>query len=87
VTFLTIDRDGMLRARRHERRIRKAIREFAKPGTSITSNQRLLEGDYAHLVWSAETPDNSYELASDTFVIQGGSIQMRAFTAKIRPKH
>ena len=27
-----------------------------------------------------------YELASDTFVIQAGSIQMQAFTAKIRAK-
>ena len=60
--------------------------EFAKPGASIASKQRLIEGEYDHLLWSAETPDNAYELASDTFVIRGGSIQMQAFTAKIRPK-
>ena len=39
-----------------------------------------------HTVWTAETPDNSYELASDTFVIQNGRIRMQAFTAKTRAK-
>jgi ketosteroid isomerase-like protein len=65
----------------------KLFSEFAKPGASITSKQRLVEGDYVYLAWTAETPDNSYELASDTFVIRDGSIQMQAFTAKIRPKN
>jgi len=65
----------------------KMFNEFAKPGASIASKQQLVEGDYAYLVWTAETADNSYELASDTFVIQNGSIRLQAFTAKIRPKH
>lgn len=65
----------------------KMFSEFAKPGASIVSKLRLVEGDYAFLVWTAETADNSYELASDTFVIQNGSIQLQAFTAKIRAKH
>ncbi|HWO31494.1 MAG TPA: nuclear transport factor 2 family protein [Candidatus Acidoferrum sp.] len=60
--------------------------EFAKPGTSFAGKQRLIEGDYAYIVWSAETADNFYELASDTFFIQNGSIRMQAFTAKVRPK-
>jgi ketosteroid isomerase-like protein len=60
--------------------------EFSKPGASITSKQRLVEGDYVYLVWTAQTPDNSYELASDTFVIRNGSIQLQAFTATILPK-
>jgi hypothetical protein len=60
--------------------------EFAKPGASAAS-KRLVEGDYAYLVWTTETADNSYELASDTCVIQNGSSQLQAFTAKIRPKH
>lgn len=60
--------------------------EFAKPGASIAGKQRLIEGEYAYLVWSAETADNSYELGSDTFVIQGGSIRLQSFAAKITPK-
>ena len=61
--------------------------EFAKPGVSFVSKQLLIEGDYALTVWSAETADNSYEHASDTFVIQNGSIRLQAFNAKIKPKH
>src|SRR5689334_5093269 len=45
----------------------KLFDEFGKPGASIASRQRIVEGDYAYLVWTAETPDNTYELASDTF--------------------
>ena len=62
------------------------LRESAKPGASITSKKRLIEGEYAYSVFSAETPDNSYELANDVFVVRNGSIQMQAFTAKVRRK-
>jgi hypothetical protein len=57
--------------------------EFAKPGTSFARKQRSIEGDYAYVVWSSETADNFYELASDTFFIQNGSIRMQAFAAKV----
>jgi len=60
--------------------------EFAKPGTSFARKQRLIAGNYAYVVWSSETADNFYELASDTFFIQNGSIRMQAFTAKVTPK-
>lgn len=61
--------------------------EFAKPGLSFSRNQLLIEGDYAFIVWTADTADNSYELGSDTFVIQNGSIRLQALTAKVKPKH
>lgn len=60
--------------------------ELAKPGTSFARKQRLIAGNYAYVVWSSETADNFYELASDTFFIQNGSIRMQAFTAKVTPK-
>ena len=65
----------------------KMFAEFAKPGRSFAMKQRLIEGEYAYIVWTSETADNSYELASDTFVIQNGSIRLQAFTAKVKPKH
>ena len=75
--------EGMLRGREAIRGVfEKLFGEFAKPGASIASKIRLVEGDYAFLGWTAETPDNVYELGSDTFVMQNGSIQMQAFTAK-----
>ena len=39
-----------------------------------------------YLVWTAETPDNSYEFASEVFVIKDGRIRMQAFSAKVKPK-
>ena len=64
----------------------KLFSEFSKPGASLTPRLTLIEGEYVYLIWTAETPDNSYELASDMFVIQNGRIRMQAFTASVRPK-
>ena len=61
--------------------------EFAKPGASFSMRQRYVEGDYAYILWSAETADNSYEAATDTFVVQNGKIVAQSFAAKIIPKH
>ena|SRR6266702_4697123 len=44
--------------------------EFAKPGASFSMGQQCVEGDYAYILWSAETADNSYEAATDTFVVR-----------------
>lgn len=60
--------------------------EFAKPGASFSMRQRYVEGDYAYILWSAETADNSYEAATDTFVVRNGKIVAQSFAAKITPK-
>jgi ketosteroid isomerase-like protein len=60
--------------------------EFAKPGMSFARKQQLIEGDCVYIVWSAETADNFYELASDTFFIQNGSTRMQTYAAKVTPK-
>ena len=79
---------GMLRGPEAIRGVfEKLFSEFAKPGASIASKMRLVEGEYVYSIFTAETPDNSYELANDVFVVRNESIQMQAFTAKIRPKH
>jgi len=60
--------------------------EFAKPGVFLAPKLRAVEGDYVYTVFTAEIQDNAYELASDTFVIQNGTIKMEGFTAKNRSK-
>ncbi len=60
--------------------------EFAKPGALFSMRQRSVEGDYAYILWSAETADNSYEAATDTFVVRDGKIVAQSFAAKITPK-
>jgi len=62
------------------------VSEFAKPGSSFTMQQRSIEGDHAYIVWAAETADNSYEFATDTFVVRNGKIIAQSFAAKIKPK-
>jgi len=64
----------------------KFVAEFQKPGTTISTKQRLVEGDYAYMVWTADTADNVYELATDTFFVKQGQIVAQSFTAKITSK-
>jgi ketosteroid isomerase-like protein len=62
------------------------LSEFSKPGASFSMRKRVVEGEYAYILWSAETADNSYEAATDTFVIRDGKIVAQSFAAKITPK-
>ena len=62
------------------------VSEFAKPGSSFTMQQRYVHGDHAFILWTAETADNSYEFATDTFVVQNGRIVAQSFAAKIKLK-
>lgn len=62
------------------------VSEFAKPGSSFTMRQQSVDGDHAYIVWTAETADNSYEFATDTFFVRDGKIAAQSFAAQIRPK-
>ena len=59
------------------------LSEFAKPGRSFSVHQRYVVGDYAYILWSAETADNLYEAATDTFVVRNGKIVAQSFAAKL----
>ncbi len=63
------------------------VAEFAKPGASFNMTQRSAEGDYAYIIWTAETADNSYEFATDTFLVRDSRIIAQSFAAKITPKY
>jgi hypothetical protein len=39
-----------------------------------------------HLKWTAETADNVYELATDTFVVKDGKIAAQSFASRVVPK-
>jgi ketosteroid isomerase-like protein len=60
------------------------VSEFAKPGSSFTMQQRYIHGDHAYILWTAETADNLYEFATDTFVVQNGRIVAQSFAAKVK---
>jgi ketosteroid isomerase-like protein len=62
------------------------IAEFGKPGARFSLQRQSVEGDYAYILWTAETADNVYEMATDTFVVRDGKITAQSFTGKIMPK-
>ncbi len=62
------------------------VAEFQTPGTTTKTKQRLVAGDYSYMLWTAETADNVYELATDTYVVEEGKIVAQSFTAKVNSK-
>lgn len=60
--------------------------EFVRPGVSLSVKQQCIEGEYAYLVWAAETPDNVYEIGSDTFHVKDGKILAQSYVFKVAPK-
>jgi ketosteroid isomerase-like protein len=62
------------------------IAEFGKPDSAFSMKQQSVEGDYAYILWNAETADNVYELGTDTFVVRDGKIVAQSFAGKITPK-
>lgn len=60
--------------------------EFSKPGAVFNLQHQSVEDDFAYILWTAETADNTYEIATDTFVVQNGKIVAQSFAGKIVPK-
>lgn len=62
------------------------IAEFRKPGATFNLKQYVVEGDHGYIVWNAETADNVFEMATDTFTVRDGRIVAQSYTASLRPK-
>jgi ketosteroid isomerase-like protein len=62
------------------------LAEFGKPGAVFSLKQQFVEGDYAYILWTAETAENVYELGTDTFVVRDGKIVVQSFAGKIAPR-
>jgi ketosteroid isomerase-like protein len=82
-----IGREGLMRGPNASNPVFEKFFEFAKPGVFFARKQLLIESNYAYIVWSAGTPDSSYEPTGDASVIQNGSTRLHTFTAKVKPKH
>ena len=79
--------DGPLKGAEAIRSLFQAmVAEFGKPGATFNLEQQFIEGDYAYILWSAETVDNVYEMGTDTFVVRDGKIVAQSFTGKVTPK-
>ena len=62
------------------------LAEFSKPGATFSMQQQYADGDYAYILWNAETADNTYEAATDTFIVRNGKIVAQSFAARITPQ-
>lgn len=62
--------------------LRAMMGEFAKPGAKFRLDRLFVDGEYGYIAWTAETADNVYELATDTFVVREGKIAVQSFAAK-----
>lgn len=60
--------------------------EFSQDGTDLEVDDTIVEGDFAYLLWHAETPDNVYGFCTDTFHIPDGAIEFQTFAGDIQPK-
>jgi ketosteroid isomerase-like protein len=79
--------DGPLRgADRIRPLFQSLIAEFGKPGARFHMRQQFVEGDYAYILWTADTSENAYELGTDTFVVRDSKIVAQSFTGKIVAK-
>jgi ketosteroid isomerase-like protein len=55
--------DGPLRGAEAMRPLFQAlIAEFGKPGAVFSMKRQSVEGEYAYILWTAETADNVYEV-------------------------
>jgi ketosteroid isomerase-like protein len=69
-----------------EAMIEAMIEEFSSPGATSTIQERHASGLVAYMVWSAETPHNSYRFATDTIYVVDGRILYQTFAADIVAK-
>jgi ketosteroid isomerase-like protein len=61
------------------------LAEFGKPGASFSMQRQFVDGDFAYMLWTAQTADNRYELCTDTFFVRDGKISVQSFAGKTSP--
>ena len=84
---LILTPDGVVKGQKQLQPLFEAFfADFAKPGAVFEVKQRIIEGEVAYIVWSAETADNIYELGTDTFLVRDGKIAVHSLAAKVTPK-
>ncbi len=65
---------------------KEMLAEFGKPGMAHRQTHESIDGEYAYVLWTAETADNLYEFATDTLVVRDGKILAQSFAAKLSAK-
>ena len=79
--------DGPLRGPGEMRPLFQAlIAEFGKPGAVFTMKRQSVDGEYGYILWTAETADNVYEIATDTSSCETARSRRNLSRARSHPK-
>jgi hypothetical protein len=65
---------------------RNFLAEFAQAGATFDMRQQVIQGDLAYIRWVAQTPDTTYELGTDTFVVRNGKIAAQTYAVNATPR-
>lgn len=60
--------------------------EFGQPDVTFEMTNMQFNGRIGYLIWTAETPDNIYELGTDTFLVEDDKIIAQTFATKTTAK-
>ncbi|RYH07665.1 nuclear transport factor 2 family protein [Tropicimonas sp. IMCC6043] len=62
------------------------VAEFSQDGISMETETIMIGNDTGFVVWHAESPDNVYDYAAETYFVDDGKIVSHSYAAKVTPK-
>jgi ketosteroid isomerase-like protein len=81
-----ITHDGTYHGTAEIRELFETLYDEFETAVEFNLQRQVVDDDCAYIVWNAETDENVYEYATDTFVINDGNIVTQTLAAKIDPK-
>lgn len=60
--------------------------EFSHDEATFQLEDQVVDGDFGYIIWMAETPENIYEFASDTYYIPDDTIEFQSFAGNLTEK-
>jgi hypothetical protein len=80
--------NGVLRGKEQIAGLFQALfAEFGKPGMTFELTNTKMHDHLAYITWKAETQDNVYNFATDTYLIFGGKITHQTVAFDVTPKN
>ena len=62
------------------------VAEFGQEGVVFNLKHSAVDDEVAYIIWNAETPNNSYTFATDTFLVKDGKIMVQTIAFNAVPK-
>jgi ketosteroid isomerase-like protein len=82
-----ITADGVTRGLTEIRKFfTNSVENVLPPGSDFEMRQKIVEGEVALIVWSAESPKYRIPFGTDTFIIRAGQIVEQTFTGVVNQK-